>query len=102
MSWLKRTLIGLLGFAVGFSAMGIWYLLYWASLKSAVLAGVGTAVLFGIGLSGRGKTPRILRVGAISLLVLASLVYGFYVYSILRVSDCGFVEGRIYCLNRYF
>ena len=102
MSWPKRTLICLIGFAVGFSAMAVWYYLNWASFQSAIFAGIGTAVLFGIGFSAPDTIPKLLRVSALSLLVLSFLVYSFYVHSILRVSDCGFIDGRLYCLNRYF
>lgn len=102
MKWSKRIFIGLMGFLVGFGALGVWSYLNWTSLNSAVIAGAGTAVLFGAGFAAPENTPKGMRVSAIALLILAASAFCFYVYGILRVSDCGFIDERLYCLHRYF
>ena len=102
MKWLKRIYVSLMGFLLGFSALGVFAYLNWNSLNAAVFAGAAIAVLFRIGLAQPENTPKALRGGAIALLILAVLAYCFYVYSVLRVSECGFTEGHLYCLHRHF
>lgn len=102
MNWPNRVSICLVGFAVGFIAMGLWHYLYWTSFASALLAGATVAVLCGAIWAGQDVVPRAVRAGAIALLVCLVLSYGFFVYNILSVSDCGFMDGRLYCLSRSF
>ncbi len=102
MSWLTRLSIIASGFGVGFAAKAIWYYLHWTSLRSAVCAGVLVALLSGLIWAAQDIASRFLRIGAAITLIGLTLNYGIYVYEILRVSDCGFIDGRLYCMNRYF
>ena len=102
MSWTKRLSVIALGFGVGFAVMAIWYYLYWTSLEFAILTGVLVAVLCGIVWATSDSFPRFIRRIAILALIGILLLYCLYVYSILSVSDCGLVDGRLRCMNRNF
>ena len=102
MNWAKLSAVSIVGFAAGFIAVGIWWYLYWAPFELAMMAGTVIAVLCAIVWGGIEAVPKVLRLGAVGLLILSVVIYSFQVYSILRVSDCGFIDGRLYCLNRYF
>ena len=102
MRWMKRLSVIALGFGVGFAAMAIWYYLYWASLESAVLTGVLVAILSGVVWATPDSFPRTIRRIAALTLIGILLIYGLYIYSILSVSDCSIIDGRLRCMNRNF
>ena len=99
---MKRFSVIALGFWVGFAAMAIWYYLFWTSLESAVFTGVLVALLSGIVWTTPDNFPRSIRRMAALALIGTLLLYCLYVYSILSVSDCGLIDGRLLCMNRNF
>ena len=71
-------------------------------VEFAILTGVLVAVLCGIVWATSDSFPRFIRRIAILALIGILLLYCLYVYSILSVSDCGLVDGRLRCMNRNF
>jgi hypothetical protein len=98
---IARPLVPAAGFLVGFAPVVIWQHLHWAPLSWSVLAGVAVAILSSA-IWAIPKVPKVWRRSAIIVLALITVGYAVIVARILGVSDCGFIDGRLYCTHRYF
>jgi hypothetical protein len=96
-----KPLVPFAGFIAGFVPVAFWYYLYWAPLSWSIVSGVTVAVLFSV-IWAIPNVPQRMRGVAAIVLALVAVTYALIVARILNVSDCGFIDGRLYCTNRHF
>ncbi len=98
---MAKPLVPVAGFLAGFGPVVFWYYLHWAPLSWSIFAGVAVAVLFSV-IWAIPNVPQAWRKLAAVGLALIAVAYVVIVAGILSVSDCGFIDGRLYCTNRHF
>jgi glucan phosphoethanolaminetransferase (alkaline phosphatase superfamily) len=98
---IAKPLVPVAGFLAGFAPVVFWHYLHWAPLGWSILAGVAVAVLFSVIWVIPRVSPAWRKLAAI-VLVLIAVAYVVIVIGILSVSDCGFIDGQLYCINRHF
>lgn len=98
---ITKPLVPVAGFLAGFAPVIFWTYLHWAPLSWSVLAGVVVALLFSV-IWAIPNIPKAGRTMAAIALALIAVGYVVVVVGILSVSDCGFIDGRLHCINRHF
>ncbi|HVK79664.1 MAG TPA: hypothetical protein VM915_03550 [Verrucomicrobiae bacterium] len=98
---ITKPLVPVAGFLAGFAPVVFWYYLHWAPLSWSILTGVAVAILFSV-IWLFPNIPKTWRRLAVIGLALIAVGYLVMVIGILSVSDCGFIDGRLYCTNRHF